>query len=168
MNGLIRKLVMSMGMKWLTAQVRAVAEGKHGPRWQALYWKTAGLKRATGLLLDVAAGAAALLDQPVAATALGSAGTFLIALGFVDANWRDMSDSDWLKDSAVWKFLAHNSPTITAGLTAATVWLQGTSCTLGEHCALAASATMLLGAMLVQIGVCDAAWNAIAPKVPLP
>ena len=169
MNGLIRGLVRSVGLRWLTGQVRAAAEGKLGPRWQRIYWSLAGGKRLIGFSLAVAAGTAGALGYDNIMIGLGSAGTFLFGLGFVDKNWRDEAESDWLKDSAVWKFLAHNSPTVTAGLLAATAWLQSpTSCTLGEWCVRGAIATVVLGAAFVQIGVVDAAWQAPAPQVPLP
>jgi hypothetical protein len=168
MNSLIRKLVMSLGMKWLTSKVRDAAEGRLGPRWQKLYWTTAGLKRITGLGFDVAAGAAAMLGHPTAAAVLAGFGTALVGLGFVDANWRDSSESSWLKDSAPWKFLAHNSPTITAGIGAATLWFQGSGCTLGEWCARGSILMGVLAAGFIQVGIVDAAWNAPAPRVPLP
>jgi hypothetical protein len=169
MNGLLRKLMLKLGMRWATGQIRAIAEGKKGERLQRFYWTLAGGKRVTGLLLGVAAGVAQALGYASVAVGLGTVGGVLLALGFVDANWRETAESDWLKDSAVWKFLAHNSPTVTAGLLAAAAWLQSpTSCTLGEWCVRGALATAILGAAFVQIGVVDAAWNAPAPQVPLP
>lgn len=164
MNGLIRKLGMKLGVGWLTKQVRAAAEGKLGPRWEGVYWALVGKKRWLSLGFAVVSGTLAGLGYTHAAEgAVFLAGLFL-SWGFVDKNWRDESETDWLKDSAAWKFLAHNSPTITAGLALALAWLQGDTCTAGEWCARGSAAVVVAGALLAQVGIVDAAWNAPAPK----
>jgi len=108
MNGLIRKLVRSVGIKWITGQVRGAAEGKLGPKWQAVYWWLAGRKRTISTFIAVAAAVAAGAGYVTAAEILASVAVVGMSLGFVDANWRSDESDDWLKDSAVWKLLANN------------------------------------------------------------
>jgi hypothetical protein len=164
MNGLIRKLIKSLGMKWLTGQVRAAAEGKLGPRWEAIYWGLAGKKRWISLIVGILAGATALAGYTHVAEAIATAATAGLSLGFVDLNWRSAAQEDWLKDSWLWKLLANNAPVVTAGLLLVLGWLQGTTCTLGEWCGYGSILVSIVGASLVQIGVVDAAWNAPAPQ----
>lgn len=164
MNSLIRKLVKAVGVKWLTGQVRAAAEGKLGPQAKAVYWWLAGRKREISTWAGVAAGAAFMVGYPGIAGGIGAVAAVGLSLGFIDANWRDDSEYDWLKDSAVWKAVANNAPLLTAGATAGLAWLQGTTCTLGDWCARASIGLVVAMAVLVQVGAVDAAWNAPAPK----
>ena len=165
MNRLIRKLLKTIGGHWLTSQVRAAAEGRLGPRWAALYWGLAGEKRFLSFILGLAAGAVALAGYSEVAAVIGSIATLGYALGFVDLNWRDTSQTDWLKDSAVWKFLAANSPLLTAVFAAALGWLSGTTCTLGaDWCYYGTVAVTLLGLACAQLGLVDEAWNAPPPQ----
>ncbi len=164
MNRLIRKLIKAIGMRWLTGQVRAAAEGRLGPRWEAIYWRLAGKKRWISLALGILAGATALAGYLHVAEAIAAVATMGLSLGFVDANWRSAAQQSWLKDSWPWKLLANNAPVITTCLLLMLGWLQGTSCTLGEWCAHGSILVTIVGASLVQIGVVDAAWNAPAPQ----
>jgi hypothetical protein len=164
MNGLIRTLIRKAGLKWLTGQVRAAAEGKLGERWYNLYWALAGKKRWLALGCVIVSGVLSGLGYQTAAEASVAVAGVLVSLGFVDANWRAEAQSDWLKDSVLWKFLAHNSPALTATLLAAYAWLGGSTCTLGEWCARGTVAVTVLGAVFVQVGLVDAAWNAEPPK----
>lgn len=164
MNGLIRKLIKSLGMKWLTGQVRAAAEGKLGPKWEAVYWGLAGRKRWISLAVGILAGATALAGYTHVAGAIAAVATAGFSLGFVDANWRTEAEADWLKDSRLWKLLATNAPTITAGLVLVLGWLQGSTCTLGEWCRYGSILVTVAGMGLVQVGVVDAAWNASPPQ----
>jgi hypothetical protein len=166
MNGLIRKLVRTLGVKWLTGQVRAAAEGKLGPKWQGLYWWFAGRKRTISTFLFVAAGAAAMLGYVQFAAGLAVVASIGISLGFVDANWRDDATDDWLKDSRLWKLLAANAPIITAGAATGLAWLQGSDCSIAEWCSRGSIALSVVMAVAVQVGLVDAAWNAPAPEPP--
>ena len=56
MNSLIRRIIKAVGVRWLTGQVRAAAEGRLGPRWAALYWGLAGQKRYLSFVLGLAVG----------------------------------------------------------------------------------------------------------------
>lgn len=163
MNGLIRKLVKAVGVKWLTGQVRAAAEGALGPKWMAAYWWMAGRKRTISTFIAVGAGVAVIAGYPTWAEVLAGVAAVGMSLGFVDANWRDDAEADWLKDSALWRLAAHNAPIITAGLVAATGWLQGSTCSLGEWCARGTIFVTIAGAVFVQIGIVDAAWKSPAP-----
>ena len=163
MNGLIRKMIKSVGIKWLTGQVRAAAEGKLGTKWRDAYWFLAGQKRLMSLMLCIVAGATALMGYTETASAIGVVAGVGLSLGFVDKNWRETAESDWLKDSWVWKLLANNAPVVTTGLIVLLAWLQGTTCTLGAWCGYGSIGVSILGASLVQVGIVDAAWNAPAP-----
>jgi hypothetical protein len=166
MNGLIRKLVRTLGVKWLTGQVRAAAEGKLGPKWQYLYWWFVGRKRAISTFLFVAAGAAAMLGYVQFAAGLAVVASVGISLGFVDANWRDDATDDWLKDSTAWKLVATNAPMVTTAAVAGLAWLQGDACSLGEWCGRASIGLSVAMTVAVQVGLVDAAWNAPAPELP--
>jgi hypothetical protein len=165
MNGLIRKLVRVVGVRWLTGQIRAAAEGKLGPKWQGLYWWLAGRKRTISTFIAVAAAVVGGMGYVTAAEILAATAVVGMSLGFVDSNWRSEEYDDWLKDSAIWKLLANNSPMITTLALAGLGWLQGTTCTLGEWCSYLSIALTITMAVFVQIGIVDAAWNAPAPKV---
>lgn len=163
MNSLIRRMVRAVGMRFVTSKVRDAAEGRLGPRWQAAYWWLAGRKRAFSTGLAIGAGAAYGLGYPTVAAVFGTIATLGMSLGFVDANWRSEEESSWLKDSAIWKFLAKHSPTITAAAFAGVGWLEGAGCTLGDWCLYLKVVLSVVMAVFVQIGVVDAAWNAPAP-----
>ncbi len=167
MNALIRKLIRSVGLRWLTGKIRDAAEGRLGAKWKAAYWFFAGRKRVISFLFGIVAGTAALAGYPEVATITASIAAVGLALGFVDANWRDTSQTDWLKDSWLWRFLAQNSPAITALLAAALPWFKSAECTLGaDYCGYGVIAVTVVGAGLVQIGMVDAAWNAWPPAPP--
>jgi hypothetical protein len=152
-------------MRVLTAKVRDAAEGRLGPKWQAVYWWLAGRKRGFSTWLAIGAGAAYGLEYPTVAAVIGALAAVGMSLGFVDANWRSEQESSWLKDSAIWRFLAQNSPTITAGALAGVAWLEGAGCTLGDWCLYLKVLLSVVMAVFVQIGAVDAAWNAPAPMV---
>jgi len=170
MNGLIRRVLKAVGVKWLTSQVRAAAEGKLGPRWKALYWGLAGKKRWISAAFGIFSGALSLAGYQHVAEACAGIAVVGVALGFVDANWRtEQWGADWLKDSAVWRVLAYNAPVLTAGILAALGWLQGSTCTLGvDWCGYGSIAVTVLGCALVQVGIVDAAWMAPPPNVRYP
>lgn len=164
MNSLLRSLLKKVGVSWLTGQIRKAAEGKLGPAWSKVYWGLAGNKRVIGVVLAVVAGVAESMGYREVALALIGVGGVLVSLGVIDSNWRSQATSDALKDSTLWKILAHNSPTVTAALVAALAWLQGTTCTLGAWCSRLTLGLGVLIAVFVQLGLVDAAWNAPAPK----
>lgn len=167
MNSLLRSLLKKVGMSWLTGKIRDAAEGKLGPFWKKAYWGLAGNKRVLGLGLALVAGVAEGLGYREVAVVLIGLGGALVSLGVIDSNWRSEATSDALKDSALWKFLAHNSPTVTAALVAALAWLNGATCSLGAWCDRLEIGLGVLIAVFVQLGLVDAAWNAPAPEKPV-
>lgn len=71
---------------------RDIAEGKHGPKLQAIYLWSRGKKTVTGLFLFLISGAVVSFDPPYAAgffkvSAGLSAG--LMGLGMLDASWNN-------------------------------------------------------------------------------
>ncbi len=164
MNALIRKIVQTLGVKWLTGKIRDAAEGRLGQTWKTVYWELAGNKRYLSFVLGLVAGSALLLDYPKIAEVCGALAAIGISLGFVDANWRSVQEEeDWLKDSWLWKFLAANSPTLTTLLGLALAWFQSGACMFGVWCARDALIVTVVGAVLVQVGLVDAAWKARPP-----
>ena len=163
MNSLIRKMVRAVGMRMLTAKVRDAAEGRLGQKWKAVYWFLAGRKRTFSTFIAVAAAVSAGAGYITVAEVLAAIAAVGMSLGFVDANWRSEEHDDWLKDSAIWKALANNSPMITTLALAGLGWLQGTTCSLGAWCSHLSILLTITMAVFVQIGIVDAAWNATAP-----
>lgn len=164
MNKLLRSLIKKVGMAWVTGKVRDAAEGKLGPKWKAVYWATVGKKRVVGVVFAIVAGAAEALGyREVAVGLVGLAGV-AVSLGIIDSNWRSEQEAHWLKDHALWKLAANNAPMVTSGLLAALAWLSGDTCTYGEWCARGVVGVTVLGAVLVQVGLIDAAWKAPAPS----
>ncbi len=164
MNGLIRKLIKSIGMKWLTGQVRQAAEGKLGPVWHKVYWNLAGNKRLISFFLGIGAAVALSLGEVQLGVWIGGAAVVGMSLGFVDDDWRTEAQEDWVRDSVAWKLLANNAPMIASGAGAALLWLQSTSCTLGAWCGHLETTVMIVMAAFVHIGVQDAAWNSAPPE----
>jgi hypothetical protein len=171
MNNLIRKLVRAVGMRLLTSKVRAAAEGRMGPGWQKAYWWFAGKKRVLAFVLAVGSGVSYAMGYEAVALGVVTAAGALLSLGFIDADWRTEAQESWVKDSFVWRALAHNAPLIVAAAGVGFAWLQGGECTLGEWCQ---RLNWILGAVMAtfaHIGGQDAAWNAEPPKtgeVPQP
>lgn len=71
---------------------RDIAEGKHGPKLQAVYLWSRGKKTVTGLILFLICGAVVSFDPPyAAAVAKVGAGlsAWLMGLGLLDASWNN-------------------------------------------------------------------------------
>jgi hypothetical protein len=168
MNKLIRKLMMKVGIGWITGQVRAAAEGKLGPGWQRVYWELAGRKRVLSIALAIVAGSLAIGGYPHTAEVMGTIATVGVSLGFVDKNWRDEASGDTFKDTPWFIFLSKNSPIVTVVLGAGYFWFAGADCTLGDWCERLRVTDLLIGGAFVQMGLIDAAWNAQPPQIVTP
>jgi hypothetical protein len=164
-NSLIRKAVKAIGFKYLTAQVRAAAEGKLGPGWQKAYWGLIGWKRFTSFILGLVAGALALMGMTYYAELIGAIAAVGMSLGFVDAKWREDVTPDWVEQSVIWRFLADHAPVLAIAMFGAHMWLSGASCTLGEWCGYGTWAVTFIGFGFVHLGLLDTAWRTDPPKI---
>jgi len=165
MNSLIRSLVRKVGVRWFTSQVRAAAEGKLGEGWSNFYWGLVGHKTELSFFFGLAAAVAAAAGYPYIGEGIAFVAMLGVTLGFADAKWRTTAEDDWLHDNAVFKFLAHNSPTITTALVAGLAWFHSADCTFGQWCAHGGLVITLIGYAFVHVGIVDAAWNAPPPRV---
>lgn len=168
MNKLLKKLMMKIGVKALTSWIRGIAEGDQGPFLRDVYWKIAGAKRVTSVMLAALAVGLVGAGYAEAGAWVGAVATIGLSLGFVDARWRDTWQADTFRDSTLWRLLSNNAPVLTVVFGSASAWLDSGECTLGAWCARGVMATAVVAAAMVQIGLVDSAWKARPPLTPLP
>lgn len=164
----LRKIAFSLGVKALTVRVRAAAEGKYGEGWKSAYWWAVGVKRYTAVVLGAMAAVLAVAGDRELGVYVGAAGGLLYALGFLDASWREASPAEVLRGSAVYRFLADHSATITSLLATAAAFVEAGHCG-GHDCDLIMRVLVGAGAALAYLGCADSAWRARPPlALPVP
>lgn len=161
---LLRKAGMSLGPRLLVIAIRGVAEGKYGPALKAVYWWLAGRKRLAAMTLGAGSAVLFTLGYIQEAAYVATGGGILLAVGLLDAGWRDVKPSNELTDNRLYRFLANNAATITSGLATAYAFVEAGQC--GSYdCATLQRGILVLGAVAAYFGVADAAWRAAPPFV---
>lgn len=95
---MFNKIAMKLGLRWLGARAREIAEGKKGPTLQKMYIGMIGRKRLWGAILALASVALVAVDKADAAMLItGPIALGLLSIGAIDANWRSIPklDSPW-------------------------------------------------------------------------
>lgn len=103
---------------------RDIAEGKRGPKLQALYWRLCGYKRLTGFALAAVLGGMAVADPALFASlapTLGTVAALFVAWGFLDKGWRTAPPP--VEISAAWHSLLAFGPILAAVAALAIEWL---------------------------------------------
>lgn len=162
LNRLIGKVALRLGVSRALGFIRDCAEGKNGPDWKARYWRVAGAKRWIGFVLMLfAIGSEAAGFAPRVSLALGGVSLFLLSAGFVDKSWR--SDvPQVVRDSATFRVLAKFSGELAALLASAAYFISTGECG-GWDCAILARVLAAVAAILVHLGLVDAAWRSVPP-----
>lgn len=163
---MFKKVAMNLGLRWAGKQAREIAEGKQGPKAQAVYLWFQGKKRFIGGALGfitVALVGAGKADVAVFIT--GPLAALFLSIGFIDANWRDAPkfDSTWLR------LLRAHAIDVSALLAAAT--LAATQCTpefaaaipFGITCQQLATGLGSITAVLAHLGLSAEAQSATPP-----
>lgn len=170
MNSLFRTLAGKLGLRWLTGQIRAAAEGRLGPGWQRAYEAAAGHKTEAGLVLGAACAVCAYLGLPWPAFATGALSTALVGVGLLDARWRQEPPA-YVTSSRWYRLLADHSGDLAAAMGAAALWLSECDRATVEllarvHLTCDQGTVVLgcLGALAGWLGLRDAALAAPPPR----
>jgi hypothetical protein len=127
-----RKLLLSLGGKWLGGELRAMAEGKRGDFTKSTYWWLEGKKRILGGVMGAMSVALLSLGYGEAATVLGTLGGIAVGAGLLDNAWR--TRPTW-SSSPVWVLVRDHAADVTAVLGLAATAL--TTCTSSTAALLA-------------------------------
>lgn len=161
LNALVAKIAGPLARKIALTRIRDAAEGRLGPTWKARYWALAGAKRWIGFGLFILAVCLEALGERETALFAGVAATFLVTAGLVDKGWRsDIPDS--VRESALYRGVARFSGEL-AALLATVAYFVSTGDCAGYDCAIVARGLAVVAAVLVQLGLVDAAWKSVPP-----
>lgn len=170
MNALLRKLAGKLGIRWVTGQIRAAAEGRLGPRWRRAYEAAAGHKTETGLALGAACAVCVYLGLEMPAFLTGVLSTALVGVGLLDAKWRQ-SPPAYVFECRWYRFLADHSADIAAAMGAVAAWLSVCSpdaasllARIHLTCGQATVVLGCVGALAGWLGLRDAALAAPPPR----
>ena len=167
LNKLFGGIAKRLGFKLLTGLIDDIANGKKGPKAQAIYWKLAGLKTYTGVILGSALVVFGVVGKEEWSTVLGSVvALVLIPGGLIDRGYRNTIPG-WLLDHPLYKLLKSYGTDIAAGLSGLILYFQSGNCPswFGWQCSTWVSIVVCVGAVLVHLGLI--AWEAPAPLKPL-
>jgi len=166
---MFKKLAMNLGLKWLGAQAREIAEGKKGPEAQSFYLSLVGKKRAIGIILALTTAALLGAHQTGAAEFVtGPLALLALSLGFADANWRALPDLDsaWLRIARAHAFdVAAVMGLVSAALTQCNATLVYYLSRVHLDCHSATLIVAGLSAVLAQLGINAEAQAARPPAV---
>jgi hypothetical protein len=125
---MLRKILLSLGMKALGKWIREVAEGKHGQGLQNVYLSLQGWKTLIGVALGGAAAALLAMGLVEPAGWIGTVGALLVSVGLADKAWRS-APASWT-EQAWYRFLRdHWADVVAVGAaaTAALTTCEGTT-----------------------------------------
>lgn len=112
---MLRKLAMKLGLKLLGREIKAAAEGKKGPKPEAIYRALLGKKTLVGVAMGAVAAGLAVLGDGGAATVVAGIGGLAVSVGLADKQWRSQvpyAATHW----RWWKFLRDHSADIAAAI----------------------------------------------------
>ena len=171
---MLRKLMMRLGLGWIGGELRAVAEGKRGPRAAAIYQALKGKKTLSGLGLALVCVALVCVGEVGAETWItGIAGTLLVSVGLLDRDWRQKAP-DVLQRYRLYLWLRDHSADVALVLAVAAGAL--TTCSIDTAsllarvhltCGQAQTGLGVLSAMLVHLGLQAEARLAAPPAAPV-
>lgn len=160
-------IVKKLAEKWVVSQITDAAEGKKGEAAAKTYAWLRGRKTAWSAMIGLAAALAYAWDAKETSAALATLSSVLLAAGLADKAVR--TDPPLWAEWVVYRFLVAHSANVAAVFTAMAAYVWGGSCeplnAFGHSltCATQAGCLGLAAAILVYIGVLDAAMLADAP-----
>lgn len=165
LGGLFGKAGKWLGVKFIQAKMREIAEGKWGPQWQATYEWTIGKKTVWGFILLVLTLSAGYLGDQKLVTWFGTAGTTLVLLGLTDKSWRGETP-DWFLNSKFYQFLGAHGADI--GTLLFFVSMKLDACNepfewLATNCALWSRALIVVSGLLVYFNIIPPTWKTRPP-----
>lgn len=170
MGGLLKKgankIALALGIKWLLAQVRAVAEGKYGPGAQNAYLWTIGKKRWWSVAMGTITAVLAAFGLNEWAAGAGVVAGVLMSAGVLDSSWRAPGAPDWLKQFAWYRWTEAHAEVVTGAF--AFLLAPGGYFEVfchGPRCDRFALVLLIIAAMGVHLGLLPAAWRARPPQL---
>jgi hypothetical protein len=168
---MFRKILLNLGLGWLGKQIRASAEGKHGPGPQKAYLLLKGKKTVAGLVLLFLCAVLAGAGYPAGAAGVGSVGAVFVSGGLMDKDWRKGVPDD-VKAWRWYRFALDRSSEIAAAmafLMTAVATCDAETVALLAHvwltCKTAGAALAGLSLGLVQAGLMADVRLAAPPRV---